>query len=270
MADIPMADMPRTARLLVIAGSDSSAGAGLQADLKTAQAFGVYAQTAVTAVTVQDTEEVHSVHLVAPEIVHGQIVAALSDIGADAIKIGMLGSGRIASAVADILENIDVPVVLDPVLAASSGVPLLDDLGVAVLKTRLIPRALLLTPNLPEAEALTGIRPRSPHTLRNAAQAFMMLGAKNIFFKGGHAVGDTVKDVLVGRVGEAVFESPRQQTPHTHGTGCTLSTAIASGLALGLTLEAAVARAHRFVQNAILSAPGLGRGHGPLNHRHEA
>ena len=256
------------ARLLVIAGSDSSAGAGIQADLKTAQSFGVYAQTALTAVTVQDTDSVRAVECMSPGLVRGQIEAALGDIGADVIKIGMLGNGRIASTVAEALADVPLPLVLDPVLVSSSGAPLLDEHGIAILKTQLIPRALLVTPNLPEAEALTGILPRSPHTMRNAAQAFLMLGAKNVLFKGGHGAGETVRDVLVGPDGETIFESPRQDNVHTHGTGCTLATAIACGLALRLSLAEAVARAHAYVQDAIATAPGLGEGRGPLNHWH--
>jgi hydroxymethylpyrimidine/phosphomethylpyrimidine kinase len=255
------------ARLLIIAGSDSSAGAGLQADLKTAQAFGVYAQTAVTAVTAQDTNGVHAIHLMPPELVRAQITAALNDIGADAIKIGMLGSGAIAAAVADALKDIDLPLVLDPVLLSSSGTALLDDAGVQILKTRLIPRSTLLTPNLPEAEALTGILPASGHTLLGAAQAFRIMGAHNVLFKGGHGTGDTVRDILVLGEKQMVFESPRQQTRHTHGTGCTLATAIACGLALGEALPDAAARAHAYVQNAIHTAPEFGNGHGPLGHR---
>jgi hydroxymethylpyrimidine/phosphomethylpyrimidine kinase len=258
----------KPARLLVIAGSDSSAGAGLQADLKTAQSFGVYAQTVVTAVTAQDTKSVYGVQLMPPELVRGQIAAALDDIGADAIKIGMLGSGLIVAAVAEAIKDVRVPLVLDPVLLSSSGTKLLDEHGILMLKSLLIPRALLVTPNLSEAEALTGVLPRSPHTMRNAAQAFMMLGAKNVLFKGGHGKGETVRDVLIGGDREVAFESPRQATPHTHGTGCTLSTAIACGLALGLPLAEAVARAHAFVQDAIKTAPGLGGGHGPLGHAH--
>lgn len=256
-------------RILAIAGSDSSAGAGIQADLKTAQAFGVYAQTAITAVTVQDGDGVHLIHAMPPELVRAQIEAALGDIGADAIKIGMLGNGRIASAVADALADIDLPIVLDPVLTATSGAPFLDEHGMAVLKTLLIPRAMLVTPNLPETQALTGVLPRSPHTLRNAAQAFLMLGARNTLFKGGHGAGETVRDVLTGGGKEWVFESPRQESPNTHGTGCTLSTAIACGLALELDLPQAVKRAHEFVQEAIRSAPDLGSGAGPLSHRHK-
>jgi hydroxymethylpyrimidine/phosphomethylpyrimidine kinase len=253
-------------RLLVIAGSDSSGGAGLQADLKTAQAFGVYAQTAVTAVTVQDTHKVHSVNPVSAAIVRAQISAALNDIGADAIKIGMLGNGEIAAAVAEALEGSDIPLVLDTVLLSSSGAPLLDEAGIAVLKKYLIRRSLLVTPNLPEAEALTGIIPKSERRLRNAAMVFQMLGARNVLFKGGHGEEDVVRDVLWSGREFISFEAPRQSTRHTHGTGCTLATAIACGLAQKLPLKDAVSRAHAYVQEAIRTAPGLGLGHGPLNH----
>jgi len=254
-------------RILVIAGSDSSGGAGIQADLKTAQAFGVYAQTAITAVTVQDTTGVKSVNPVSPEIVRGQIEAALNDIGADAIKIGMLGNGQIATAVADALEGSDIPLVLDTVLLSSSGAALLDEEGIIVLKKRLMRRAALVTPNLPEAEVLTGIYPRSEHRLRNAAMVFKMLGSSDVLFKGGHGEGDVLRDVLWSGGEFMDLEAPRQDTPHTHGTGCTLATTIACGLAQGLTLKDAVVRAHSYVQDAIRTAPGLGQGRGPLNHK---
>lgn len=254
-------------RILVIAGSDSSGGAGLQADLKTAQAFGVYAQTAVTAVTVQDTAKVHSINPVTPAIVRGQIAAALNDIGADAIKIGMLGNGDIAAGVADALEGTNIPLVLDTVLLSSSGTPLLDAAGMEILKARLIPRATLVTPNLPEVQALTGIMPDSEHRLRNAAMAFKMLGCDHVLFKGGHGTDDTVRDVLWSGGAFIAIEAPRQQRRHTHGTGCTLATAIACGLAQKLSLNDAVARAHAYVQEAIRTAPGLGSGNGPLNHQ---
>jgi hydroxymethylpyrimidine/phosphomethylpyrimidine kinase len=252
-------------RLLVIAGSDSSAGAGIQADLKTAQAFGVYAQTAVTAVTVQDTSGVHAVEAMRPDIVHGQIRAALGDIGADAVKIGMLVNGEIALAVADALEDADVPLILDPVLVSSSGVRLLDHAGVEILKSHLLLRSALVTPNLPESEALVGILPEDAAAIERAAQAFASLGVAHVLFKGGHGLGPTVRDVLT-QIGHApqIFESPRQDTRHTHGTGCVLSTAIACGLAQGRTMVEAVRQAHDFIQNAIRTAPGLGRGHGPL------
>src|ERR1700744_5599395 len=253
-------------RILVIAGSDSSGGAGIQADLKTAQAFSTYAQTAVTAVTVQDTRGVTHVHPVPAAIVTAQIKAALGDIGADVIKIGMLGTGEIAAAVADILETNEIPLVLDTVLLSSSGAPLLDDAGIAVVKKRLIRRARLVTPNLPEAEALTGIYPKSEHRLRNAAMVFKMLGNDGVLFKGGHGEKPVVRDLL-WTAGEFIpFEAPRQDTRHTHGTGCTLATAIACGLAQNRTLRDAVARGQTYVQQAIKTAPGLGQGHGPLNH----
>ena len=253
-------------RLLIIAGSDSSGGAGIQADLKTAQAFGVYAQTAITAVTVQDTTGVKSVNPVSPEIVRGQIEAALNDIGADAIKIGMLGNGQIATAVADALEGSDIPLVLDTVLLSSSGAALLDEEGIAVLKKRLMRRAALVTPNQPEAEVLTGIYPKSEHRLRNAAMVFKMLGSSDVLIKGGHGEGDVLHDVLWSRGEFITLDAPRQDTLHTHGTGCTLATAIACGLAQGMALKDAVVRAHGYVQDAIRTAPGLGQGNGPLNH----
>ena len=253
-------------RLLVIAGSDSSGGAGIQADLKTAQAFGVYAQTAITAVTVQDTTQVYSVNPVSPAIVRAQIDAALADIGADAIKIGMLGNGAIAAAVADALDGNDIPLVLDTVILSSSGTPLLDDEGLLVLKSRLIPRSSLVTPNLPECEVLTGMLPVSEHRLRNAAMVFKLLGADHVLFKGGHGEGETVRDVLWTGGAFMPFEAPRQETPHTHGTGCTLATAIACGLAQGRSLADSVARAHAYLQNTIRTAPGLGSGAGPLGH----
>jgi hydroxymethylpyrimidine/phosphomethylpyrimidine kinase len=256
-----------TPRLLVIAGSDSSGGAGIQADLKTAQAFGVYAQTAITAVTVQDTNGVKSVNPVAPEIVRGQIDAALNDIGADAIKIGMLANGQIAAVVADALEACDIPLVLDTVLLSSSGVALLDEEGITILKKRLLRRAALVTPNLPEAEVLTGIYPKSEHRLRNAAMVFKMLGTSDVLIKGGHGEGDVLHDVLWSGGHFVSLEAPRQDTRQTHGTGCTLATAIACGLAQGMALQDAVIRAHTFVQEAIRTAPGLGAGRGPLSHK---
>ncbi len=253
-------------RLLIIAGSDSSAGAGLQADIKTALRFGVYAQTAVTAVTVQNTTGVTAIQTMSPDIVRGQIRAALQDIGADAIKIGMLANADIAAAVADALMETDIPLVLDPVLVSTSGSILLEPAALEILKHRLLPRAALVTPNLPESAALVSILPTDDHTVYQAAQAFALLGARRVLFKGGHGAGAMARDILTDVDGPSViFESPRQETRHTHGTGCALSTAIACGLANGQELVEAVREAHAFVQNAIRTAPGLGRGHGPLN-----
>jgi hydroxymethylpyrimidine/phosphomethylpyrimidine kinase len=262
-------------RVLIIAGSDPSGGAGIQADLKTAQAFGVYAQTAITAVTVQNTLGVTGAHMVPPEIVREQILACLGDIGADAIKTGMLGSAAMVEMVAaTLIEHAPgIPLVVDPVMVAKGGSPLLDEAAVATLKTHLLPLASIVTPNLPEAEALTGLYPQSEHRLRNAAMVFKMMGVEHVLFKGGHAdpsneaSGNVVRDVLWSGGEFIAFEAPRQDTRHTHGTGCTLATAIACGLAQKLSLKDAVARAHGYVQNAIRTAPGLGAGHGPLNHK---
>jgi hydroxymethylpyrimidine/phosphomethylpyrimidine kinase len=178
----------------------------------------------------------------------------------------MLGNGEIATAVTDALEGVSLPLVLDTVLLSSSGAALLDEAGIEVLKSRLMRRAALVTPNLPEAEALTGIYPKSEHRLRNAAMVFKLLGVNHVLFKGGHGEGAVLRDVLWSDGEFTPFEAARQETAHTHGTGCTLSTAIACGLAQGMPLMDAVARAHAYVQDAIRTAPGLGAGSGPLNH----
>lgn len=255
------------ARLLVIAGSDPSAGAGLQADLKTATAFGVYAQTAITAVTVQNTLGASSVHPVAPDVVGAQIEACLSDIGADAIKIGMLGTAPVAAAVADALTGCDVPLVLDPVILASAGVPLLDDAGVDVLLSRLVPRAAVVTPNLPEAARLMGFDPALPREAVKVVNWMGKVRTKSLLIKGGHAImDDKVTDTLFTPGGIEMRTMPAVATRNTHGTGCTLSTAIACGLAQGLALGQAVRDAQDYVHRALVTAPGLGAGHGPLNH----
>jgi hydroxymethylpyrimidine/phosphomethylpyrimidine kinase len=257
----------KPARLLIIGGSDSSGGAGLQVDIKTACAFGVYAMTAVTAVTAQDTERVRAVELVSPKMVAAQIAACLKDIGADAVKIGMLGSAAIPRAVAAALKEAarDIPVVLDPVMISTSGKRLLAANGVETLKTKLLPLAALITPNLPETCALTGIRGTDRKSIETAGCKLMSAGAAAVLIKGGHATTETVDDVLVWKGGVEIYAFPRIATRHTHGTGCVLSTAIACGLAQGLSLPLAVGRAREFVQHAIETAPGLGRGHGPLN-----
>jgi hydroxymethylpyrimidine/phosphomethylpyrimidine kinase len=258
------------ARLLVIAGSDSSGGAGIEADIKTATAFGVYAMTAITAVTVQDTTGIHAVHAIPPSIVQAQIAHVLADIGADAIKIGMLGTLPMVEAVANALSQRarGIPLILDPVLASTSGTPLLARDGIDALKCRLVSRATVVTPNIPEAEHLTGMRIASREDAAAAAKALQALGAAAVLIKGGHAEGDVIEDVLVAAEAVETFRSPRLATPHTHGTGCTLATAIACSLAQKGSLHDAVVRAHDYVQRAIATAPGLGRGRGPLNHMH--
>jgi hydroxymethylpyrimidine/phosphomethylpyrimidine kinase len=255
--------MPQPKRLLIIAGSDSSGGAGIQADIKTASAFGVYAMTAVTAVTAQSTKTVSKIHLIPAEVVVAQISACLSDIGADAIKIGMLGSASIVKAVAAALEKLPrkIPIVLDPVMVSTSGKTLLPANAIGALKKHLLPLATLVTPNLPETKALTGIKDSE-----KAARKLIAMGAKAALIKGGHSTKETIDDVLVWDHGVDVFAFPRIKTRHTHGTGCTLSTAIACGLAKGQPLPLAVARAREFLQRAIETAPGLGKGRGPLNY----
>jgi hydroxymethylpyrimidine/phosphomethylpyrimidine kinase len=259
--------MPKPPRLLIIAGSDSSGGAGIQADIKTACAFGVYAMTAVTAVTAQDTTGIHSVQPIPAALVREQITCCLADIGADAIKIGMLGSAEIANALADVLERDarGIPVVLDPVLASTSGTKFLDERGIAVLRERLFPIATLVTPNVPEFENFMTVSRDQLHGSEHRDWLAAFCGAA-VLVKGGHKDGDEVVDTLWTRDAVSTYSYPRLQTTHTHGTGCTLATAIACGLAEGLSLPHAVGRAREFVQAAIATAPGFGCGRGPLNH----
>ena len=258
----------KPARLLIIAGSDSSGGAGIQAGIKTAASFGVYAMTAITAVTAQDTKGVHAIHPVPPSVIRGQISAALEDIGADAIVVGMLYSAAIVRTVAETLSSIarKLPIVVDPVMISTSGAALLDSRAVEIFKTRLLPLATLVTPNLPEMQRLTGVSGTRGEDIRAAARKLLALGAEAALIKGGHATKATIDDVLLWKGGEEVFAFPRLKTRHTHGTGCTLAAAIACGLGKGLSLPLAVSKAREYVQNAIATAPGLGRGHGPLNH----
>jgi len=257
--------MLKQGRVLIVAGSDSGGGAGIQADLKTVSALGGFAMTAITALTAQNTLGVFGIHPVPPEFIIRQMRVVLDDIGADAIKIGMLGSAEIADAVADFLETIDtIPVVLDPVMISTSGSTLLDAPGAAVMRQRLLPKCLLLTPNLREAEALTGLKVDGLAAMERAADRLLGLGPRNILLKGGHLDGDALIDLLIGQDGRSEFRHPRIDTRHTHGTGCTLASAVAAGLAHGLALHQAVLRAHDYVQRAIRNAPGLGQGNGPL------
>ena len=254
-------------RVLIIAGSDSGAGAGIQADLKTVMALGGYGATAITAVTVQNTLGVSAVHPIPVEIVLAQARAVLGDIGADAIKTGMLGDVAMVEAVASLLDEASgLPAVIDPVMIAKGGAALLPAEAIAAVRSLLVPRAGLLTPNAPEAEALTGLAVESLDDQRRAGAALLELGARAVLMKGGHVAGDRVVDLLLTPVGETVFETDRQETRHTHGTGCTLASACATGLAQGLPLSTAVAQAWAYVQEAMASAPGLGKGHGPLDH----
>ncbi|MEM0929655.1 MAG: bifunctional hydroxymethylpyrimidine kinase/phosphomethylpyrimidine kinase [Pseudomonadota bacterium] len=256
-----------TSRVLIIAGSDSGGGAGIQADIKTVTALGGFAATAVTAITVQDTRGVHAVEAVADDIIRQQIDVVIGDIGTDCIKIGMIGSrGAGEVIVAALRRHPGVPVVLDPVLVATSG-DALGDTGVAdLLKTELLPLASVVTPNVPELEALTGVPIANERALAAGAEALIRSGARAVLAKGGHLEGPTITDLLVTEDEAVRIEHERLETRHTHGTGCTLASAVAAGLAQGMDLAAATERATRYVEAAIRYAPGLGKGHGPLCH----
>ena len=267
-------ELPREntkARVLVVAGSDSGGGAGIQADIKTITMLGAFATTAITALTAQNTLGVEEVLPVEARFVALQMKAVLTDIGADAIKTGMLGSARVVEAVAGVCESLGfgIPLIVDPVMVAKGGARLLDKDAHEALILRLLPLASLLTPNVPEAEILTGMTIKTPRDLERAADALLGLGPSAVLMKGGHLEGDTIVDLLRTADGaEHRFEGPRIVSRSTHGTGCTLASGIAAGIAEGLTLEGAVARARDFVVKAIQQAPGLGRGHGPLEFAH--
>jgi hydroxymethylpyrimidine/phosphomethylpyrimidine kinase len=258
-------------RVLIIAGSDSSGGAGIQADVKTVTALGGYATTAITALTAQNTLGVLGVVPVDPEFVELQIQAVLDDVGTDAIKTGMLHSRWIVEAVARRLRAVgrSLPIVVDPVLVSGHGTPLLNAEGRSAFVRHLLPLATLLTPNAPEAAALTGVEVRDVDGMQHAADRLLLMGVEAVLVKGGHLEGEVVVDLLRTADGvERRFESPRLHGRPMHGTGCTLASAIALGLAEGMTLEGAIQKARDYVFEAIRSAPGYGSGSGLLNHVH--
>ena len=255
-----------TGRVLIIAGSDSGGGAGVQADIKTVTVLGGYAATAITAITVQNTLGVSEFLELPASLVAAQARAVLTDIGADVIKTGMLGSRTVVETVARLIDEAQVPAVIDPVMVAKGGASLLDASALSAVRALMVRRAALLTPNAPEAAALTGFSGETTDDLRRAGEALLAMGAAAVLMKGGHIAGPRLVDVLMDASGETVFEGERLETRHTHGTGCTLASACAVGLAQGLTLEEAAARAIAYVAQAIRSAPGLGAGHGPLDH----
>ncbi len=305
-------------RILIIAGSDSGGGAGIQADIKTVSALGGYAMTAITAVTVQDTTGVHGFHPVPPQTVADQIRVTLTDIGADAIKTGMLVSAAHVNAIADAIEELlptfplrqgrnserseefrggdrgkksplpgpgsaahaasprstlpqgegGIPLIVDTVMIAKGGTALLDEAGVKAMTRRLFPLAALITPNAPEAAALTGTTITTPDDAARAGAILRERGARAVLVKGGHLYGDTVTDILVDETGVHRFTSPRLANPATHGTGCTLASAIATYLGQGLLLRDAVHRGRAFVQEAIRTGLPFGHGTGPVNHLH--
>jgi hydroxymethylpyrimidine/phosphomethylpyrimidine kinase len=257
-------------RVLSIAGSDSGGGAGIQADLKTFAALGCYGMTAITALTAQNTQGVRAIHGVPAQMLRDQIDAVMDDIGADAVKIGMLHSPDIVWTVADAIDRHGfAQLVLDPVMVATSGAVLIDDAAIELLVRELFPRVALVTPNLDEAALLVGRPLKSVSDMKHAAHALIGKGARAVLLKGGHLPGDTVSDLLLTRDGTEVWmHAPRIQTCNTHGTGCTLSSAIAAWLALGAPLVDAVQQAREFVRSALEAGQHVrtGRGGGPLNH----
>lgn len=263
--------MKKYYRVLTIAGSDSGGGAGIQADIKTISAMGCYAASAVTAVTVQNTTGVWAVHPIPLDILEGQIDAVLSDIGTDAVKIGMLHSSDVVNLVADMMERYDIRnIVLDPVMVSTSGHRLIEETAVETLKKRLVPLARVITPNLPEAEILAGIRIKGEEDFHDAAIRLSANKSQSVFLKAGHLADERLTDYFFNAEEDTMIllESHRIYTRNTHGTGCTLSSALASALAKGEDLSTAVRSAKEYLEKAIASGAeySLGEGHGPVNH----
>lgn len=256
-------------RVLTIAGSDCSGGAGIQADLKTMSAHGVFGMSVIVSVVAENTSRVLDIQDVTPDMIEKQIDAIYEDIGTDAVKIGMLSTPRCMEAVAKKLEEYAPQnVVIDPVMYAKNGCPLMQPRSVETFIELILPKAYLLTPNLPEAERICGMTIQTPDEMREAARRIHQMGCPNVLIKGGHLDGDAL-DILYDGSRFYSYTGKRIPTKHTHGTGCTLSSAIASDLALGLPIEQAVERAKEYVSTAIEHAPGLGKGNGPLHHFYE-
>ncbi len=255
-------------RVLTIAGSDSSGGAGIQADLKTMLALGVHGMSVVTAVTAQNSVGVHDVWQLPADAVAAQFRAVVDDVGVDAVKIGMLGTAQVAAQVAKLLARLDpaVPIVVDPVAVSKHGNPLLDDGALDVLRGELLPRATIITPNLDEARALTGLPVTDLDGMREAAARLLAYGPAWVLVKGGHLDSDRCTDLLTNGPDEVTLSAVRNENRHTHGTGCTLASAIASYLALGRTMPEAVRAAKLYVTNAIAAGFPLGAGIGPVDH----
>ncbi len=256
---------------LTIAGSDPSGGAGIQADLKTFHQFGVYGEAVITLVTVQNTRRVSRVEVMPADLVAAQIRAVLEDIPPKAAKTGALGSAEIIKAIAEVAQSFPFPLVVDPVMISKQGARLMSYEAEEALKRKLLPYAALVTPNIPEAEALAGMKIRIEEEMSAAGDRILEFGCKAVLVKGGHLPGEPV-DVLRWAGGRSAYDGPsrfsgsRVATKHTHGTGCTYSAAITAALALGNALPEAILHSHQYVQNAIETAPGLGKGHGPVNH----
>ena len=259
--------MKPKSKILIIAGSDSSGGAGIQADIKTVTALGSYAMTAITAVTTQNTTGVKSIVGIDPKEIFNQIVFTSKDIKPDIIKIGMLHSSSVIKSVLKALNIIKVKkIVLDPVMVAKGGTKLIDNKAISFLKLKMIEKAFLITPNIPEAEILTNTKITTKEDMIYAANKLIQYGAENVLIKGGHFKNQFVKDVFVNKNDVKVFDSIRYKTKNTHGTGCTLSSAICTFLSCGKTVKKSCELGIKYVNLAIKSNPNYGKGHGPINH----
>ena len=257
---------PKT-KILIIAGSDSSGGAGIQADIKTVTALGGYAMTAITAVTSQNTTGVNSVIAVPPKAIEKQILFTSKDIKPDAIKIGMLHSSEVILSVSKSLNKLKTKkIILDPVMVAKGGFKLINDKAIKILKEKLIKKVFLITPNIPEAEVLTNIKITDLSDMIRAANILLKLGVKNILLKGGHSKKKTINDVFLNKKELKIFKNIRIKTKNTHGTGCTLSSAITTFLACGKTLNKSCELSIKYVNQSIRSNLNYGKGHGPINH----
>ena len=254
-------------KILIIAGSDSSGGAGIQADIKTATSLGVYAMTAVTAVTVQNTKGVQSVVPIPANETYNQIVCSINDIKPDAIKIGMLHSTQVINKVYKSLNKFKIEkVILDPVMVAKGGAKLITDQAIQLMKKRLFKKVSLITPNIPEAEILTGLKISTKEDMILAANKLIEFGVPSVLIKGGHLESKIVNDIFVNKKEMKIFSNKRIYTKNTHGTGCTLSTAITSFFSCGKTLKKSCELGIKYVNLAILTNPKIGKGHGPINH----
>jgi len=254
-------------KVLIIAGSDSSGGAGIQADIKTVTALGSYAMTAITAITAQNTTGVKSIVSIPPKEILNQILFTAKDIKPDAIKIGMLHSNKVIDAVISSLKIIKVnKIVLDPVMIAKGGTKLIDEKAIKLLKNKLVKRATLITPNIPEAEILTNTKIMNKEDMIFAAYKLIEIGSKNVLIKGGHLISATVQDIFVSKSEIKIFNSQRYNTKNTHGTGCTLSSAITTFLSCGKPIKKSCELGIKYVNSGIKTNPKYGKGHGPINH----
>ena len=259
--------MKPKSKILIIAGSDSSGGAGIQADIKTVTCLGSYAMTAITAITVQNTQGVKSVTLIPANEIKKQIIYTAKDIKPDAVKIGMLHSPEVIKKIIESLKKIKTnKIILDPVMVAKGGAKLINDNAVDFLKKKLIKQVSLITPNIPEAEVLAGVKIKSKEDMILAANKLINLGAKNVLIKGGHLKSKKVEDIFLNKSDFKVFYSIRHKTKNTHGTGCTLSSAIATFYSCGKSIKKACDLGIKYVNSAILTNPRYGKGHGPINH----